>query len=706
MKWAKGCGAIAKPLVDLDPRHILSDQIPTSITSILCLLLLDTVCVILILAMDDVLSSELRAVFRLNLTSHDNVVSALDEEKRRAPVVRGIIEAIIFSRRFLPTYLVLVTVSVLLWGLIKRARERTERWQRKTLSENTCSAFSVSSSSSSTLQGTESPPLKDADTAETTALLAEAQLQSYNHRSVHVRLWHNTRSFLLRQPKPIFALTSPRNSLPANETSLAILAFLALNLFYLFYRMPLSTQHAFTIADRAGLLFVINLPVLYLLAAKNNQPLGWITGWSYEGLNIFHRRLGEWMTIAAIIHVVGMVIGFYQLLAPFGYTLGWYLTRYIIIFGVIGFVFYIAIYITSTGYFRQAFYEVFLVLHIFLQVAALVMLFFHHHDARPYVGAAVAIWTLDRGVSRILCKTRSFTATFEVAEDEETVLVYCTIPLRSRFGIGRGWHTGQHVFLTVPGMSSMHRWQAHPFTIASPAPPSDRTIVSWPLQLTIRAQDGFSRDLLEYAKLHQHAKVSMDGPYSSNEVLAAVKSADRVCLIAGGSGVAVTYPFAWAREAPKHLACDILHDRKLYVNGKKRIPEVKRISLSDQSRLAHFWVRQDARHESWITVLPNTMTDAVSSNASEHCHNVGRAVDLITHRFETRSATGDHQRPDIQAELEAWIKGDLKQKIDQKQSICIVVSGPDGLVRDVQNVVARLVAEGWKLQVHVEKFGW
>jgi hypothetical protein len=43
-------------------------------------------------------------------------------------------------------------------------------------------------------------------------------------------------------------------------------------------------------ADRCGLVFA-NLPLLYLLAAKT-QLHRLLTGYSYESLNIVHRRLG------------------------------------------------------------------------------------------------------------------------------------------------------------------------------------------------------------------------------------------------------------------------------------------------------------------------------------------------------------------------------------------------------------------------------
>ena len=661
-------------------------------------------------SMDDVLPPELRTVLKLSLRSTDEVVAAAAAGGgNRIPILRELISAILFSRRFLPSYLLVLTVTVLLWAFVTSAITwGSMRRKKKRLQHNSNTASSIASSSSSTLQGTESPPLKKYDTSEHTPLLVESQVDWTRQRPTYLRLWHTTRSFLLWQPKPIPSLTTSKNTLPTNETSFVILLFLSLNLFYLFYHISLTRSMVFAFADRAGALFVVNLPVLYILAAKNNQPLQYITGWSYEGLNIFHRRLGEWMTVVAILHAAGMVVAFYDLIAPSGYSLAWYLTRKIIIFGTIAFCSYLGIYFTSIGYFRQVFYELFLVLHIFLQVGALVMLFLHHHNARLYVGAAGMIWILDRLVSRLLCKATPFVATLQIAADKETVLLYCDVPLRGNsIGMRGGWQAGQHVFLTVPGMGTKYQVQAHPFTIASPAPPQGTNAESWPLQLIVRAQGGFSRALLEYAKLHQHTRVYMDGPYSSNEVLKSVRASDRVCLIAGGSGIAVTYPVAWDREYRSCSAEDIIHDRTLYTNGITVRPDTKKSSSSlDRTRFMQFWIRQDAIHETWLTMLPNARQPSGISLMRNNPVNTDNALDLITHRSRTRSSTGEHQRPDIKAELEAWVQGDLQQQIDMQHNICVVVSGPDGLVRDVQNTVASLVQGGWKVDIHVEKFGW
>lgn len=116
------------------------------------------------------------------------------------------------------------------------------------------------------------------------------------------RLPLKLRAVLTYQPPPI---PIANKILPSNGNTLIILLFLAINLVYLNYNTGSTFPSWITcIMDRAGLLFVGNLPWLYILAAKN-QPLRLLTGDSYESLNILHRRLGEWMCFLAVWHVVG-----------------------------------------------------------------------------------------------------------------------------------------------------------------------------------------------------------------------------------------------------------------------------------------------------------------------------------------------------------------------------------------------------------------
>jgi hypothetical protein len=54
-------------------------------------------------------------------------------------------------------------------------------------------------------------------------------------------------------------------------------------------------------------------------------------------------------------------------------------------------------------------------------------------------------------------------------------------------------------------------------------------------------------------------------------------------------------------------------------------------------------------------------------------------------------------RPDARSIVDNWV-GDGRTGI--------VVSGPDGLVRDVRNECAGLLSRGVDVKLQVEKFGW
>lgn len=715
--------------------------------------------------MDEALPSEFLEILRLSIKSSADLRDTLyASAELPSDHIRKIIAAILWHRKFILTYYIVLGLVVAIscaHGCSRKAIRGGRK--RKTNEKDTPPVSETASSSSSTLQGTRTPLQKDDEDGdtETTALLAPKEA-SFQRRP---RPFHRLRALLMHQPRPIRALTSSSNVLPSNSTSLLVLFLFAVNLFYLFYRTSLSIEWIFILADRAGLLFVVNLPVLYLLAAKTNQPLKTLTGWSYEGLNLFHRRLGEWMVAFAVVHMLGMLLVWYTILRPLGYDLVRYLTTKVVFLGIAAVLSYYIIYITSIGWFRHLYYETFLALHILFQVAALLFLFFHYPTARPFVLAAFGIWAADRLLWRMTLSSRKSIATLEVAPDGHTILVHCDIDLQQklfgmRLGLHHGWLPGQHVFLTMPSMKFKYRFQTHPFTIASPAPPKDVALKSWPLQLVIRSIDGFSLDLLEYARHHQHCEVLLDGPYGGTEALEAAHRADRVCYVAGGSGIAVTHPLAWDTcVAGSMQSSALISSRTVYENGAKSVPSLLDCgSLIDQERYAHFWVRQDPLHGEWITAHPKAGAVGYGSLGSSYPNtsNLGRdkngedVANLITHTFDTRSPGPRGGRPDIGAEIWNWVISSPKtpdgpssctspgtqglvrsqpnttsttsnnasptvltpnnssasHQRPRKDKICIIVSGPDGLVRDVRNISAQLVRGGWDLEVWVEKFGW
>ena len=533
-------------------------------------------------------------------------------------------------------------------------------------------------SSSSTLQ--EDFNSKDQDPGQTldehSLLLPKAP--NAQAPSLRWAMTSKARAWLVYQPRPIPIINK---TLPSNGTTLVVLAFIGLQIFYTLFKTSLSISMLFVFADRTSLVFVANLPLLYLFAAKN-QPIKVLTGYSYESLNIFHRRLGEIMCLLALLHSAGMIGVWYTVLQPAGITLINFLLIKMILLGIGAFIAYEVLYFTSLGSFRQRWYELFLGVHVVLQVAALVLVWFHHRRSRWYVGVALAIFLIDRLVYRISVKTTTVQASLELQADMKTVVLRAPIPTsrthkraKSRFGAGitAGWKATEHVFLTVPSLARKHIIQAHPFTIASQAPAGDDKAAN--LELIIRAQDGFSGDLVRYAKCHDTVAVRLDGPYGSQSAVDLLRDSDQAVIVAGGSGIAVAWPLVWSL-----LDAIAAPDLENPVSSADR--KWKETLL--------VWIVRDRSHVSWLGE---------------------RRLQELRRRGVTLSTpppTSEQGHPDVAGIVAEWIDevDGMTSSSRRRSKIGVVASGPDGMNRAVRNVCSSLLREGRDVGVEVEKFGW
>lgn len=598
------------------------------------------------------------------------------DDPGKDPRFRKLVEAILFGRRFLKTYNIVLLGALLLFGawhwgekLVLSRRNRPSAASRDAGDED-----EAWSSSSSTLEGNVTPPgprAKFEDGAVETTPLLSAPRQP--RRSAIWTPYYKIQSVLQYQPPPIPVVNK---TLPTNAVSLLVLTWLGLIVFYNLYRMPLSLMYLFVFADRCGIIFISNLPLLYLLAAKN-QPVKLLTGYSYESLNIFHRRVGEVLCFEAFLHFAGMIAFWYGLLRHLGLTLVRFLLNRVVLLGLLAFVAYELIYLTSLGSFRRRFYEVFLALHIVLHIAGLAFLWFHHHTSRPYVGISLAIFLIDRLVYRLCLKSSSHTATLTVLDDDETILLSSNWDLSTHspalrllsHNMEHGWAPNEHIFISVPDLSRKHALQSHPFTIFSAAPNAphmtldDQGKHAW-FTLLIRAQaeSGFTKHLLTYARTHPETRIRLDGPYGSPHALDLLRSSSTAILVAGGSGIAVAYPLLYSLLQP----C--------------RDPETALAKSARKVKL--LWITHSPSHRLWIP-----------EDKLKELQDWGLDVFMPP-------PTALAGRPDVGSVVAEWVDAETWGKT------ALVASGPEGLVRDVRNICARSMWQGHDVGVAVEKFGW
>lgn len=625
------------------------------------------------------------------ITQSGDVSATTAGQDSRAEIIRKMIEGVEYTQWAISHYQVTLISIVLVfsvWHGVEKysGSRRTTRLERRLeepsgnpsksnlWAHHRAREGSGSSGSSTTLIGdvyVSGPKKTSEDTGDRSPLLSKCHTKPTR--------FSRLRSFLLYQPPPIPIFNK---TLPENATTLLILALFGVNIFYTVIGIIWEVPLMLVFSDRTSLIFAANLPWLYILGAKN-QPLRLLTGFSYEHLNILHRRLGEWLCFVAILHSVSMFMVWYTFFLPDGRSLQWFLTEKTVYLGLITLFCYEVLYATSLASFRKWWYELFLALHVGLQAGALGFLYFHHRGSKPYVRVTLAIFLLDRLVFRLLIKSREFKASVKVMPDGNTVLLSGNWPVTTKHhgfwatlfsqNMHSGWAPAEHVFLTIPSLGRKHNFQAHPFTIASAAP-SDEQEHAW-FDLIIRALDGFTRDLLVHAQTCSSVTIRLDGPYGSSHAFDMLRSSNVAVAVVGGSGIAVAYPMLWALLQPtsnkNHIDVD---------------PEAAAANPSSSARkVALIWIVHQSDHIQWLG------QERVDELAALGLHIV------------LPPPTREAGRPDVTALVRGTIQ-DLT--LGGSSRVGVMVSGPDGMNRAARNCCAQMVGEGHKIEVATEKFGW
>ncbi|GAP87702.1 putative ferric reductase transmembrane component [Rosellinia necatrix] len=597
------------------------------------------------------------------------------DDPEKLEYLRDLIQYVLDGRTIVASYN-LVLLAILFLLAILHFHERTTQRRRWRAIEGDLAGESeagVASSSSSILEGSLSSQASylkpDDDDIELRPLLGPRR-----RRRLRPRAFAVIRSWLMYQPAPMPLINRP---LPSNGTSLSVAAYFGLNAFAHLFRLPFERRHFFVFADRAGCVFVVNLPLLYLLAAKNQPLLRRLTGRSYEALNIYHRRVGELMCLEALVHTVGMLL-WRLCLAPAWLAAGSlrdYFAHPLILLGIAAASSYALLYLTSLAAVRARWYELFLASHVALQLAALAFLWLHFATSRPYVLASLAIFAIDRVVWRVGLRSATLAADVRVLEDGGTVLLSADWDMPRASG-GRawlrrrtilyGWRPADHVFISVPELGGSNALQAHPFTISSAAPSrGDALARRASLRLLIRAHSGFTSQLLRHARTNPAVSVRVDGPYGSRDPLDALRARRSAVLVAGGSGVAVVLPLLW------DLA-------------------IARPGDGDRRTIHFLWIIRSASQRSWV---PEDQLDELR----------GAGVRVTIPR-----PTVEAGRPDVAGYIADVVVGGGGGggSLAADGGVGVVVSGPDGLNRTVSNACALKVRSGIGIDLRVEKFGW
>lgn len=392
------------------------------------------------------------------------------------------------------------------------------------------------------------------------------------------------------------------------------------------------------LADRTGIMSFTQAPIVFLFAGRNNL-LMWLTGWSFDTFNVYHKWTSRVMMIYAIIHSVIWTWMCRDSLARDATEFYWVLGTVATIAGSL-------MLLQAMHVFRTRWYEIFLLIHIVFGVLFVVGLWYHCWTIgwMQWVWATIAVWGLDRiiRVCRIAYCGGVLTGDLTLV-DREQLIVKAEIPYSRLWSV----YPGSYVYIYF--LSGNKFWESHPFTVYQ----SPDACKNGNMTLLLKAKDGLTFDLvtrLVSAGGKRSMKMMIEGPYGSQHP---VGKYDSSIYIAGGIGITATYSYAqrvvansvsksiiftwivrgdscleWFGDELEYLLADPRVRVNLYITGAKQgvVEEVsdlqskhspEKLSIASSSNRENFNIQHFRPQMS--DLLPGYLNDSPGSTAIVVC---------------------------------------------------------------------------------------
>lgn len=384
---------------------------------------------------------------------------------------------------------------------------------------------------------------------------------------------------------------------------LLVSAELVLVLVLCFYMMnPYDQWQWEDIGYRTGFVSLAQLPLIFLLASKNNI-VGLLIGSSYERLNWLHRWTARILFLTVTIHMGFWFVGW----ARYDYILHKMKEDKITKRGFSAWCILLWIVLSSFAPIRRWNYEFFVIQHLVTFAGFIAAVYLHvPAEVKMWVWIPIGLVIFDRLARALLVLYANLSvfrpkryregfwackATFEPLGPDMTRIVISNPPIT--------WSVGQHVLLSC---HSIAPFQSHPFTVASI--PQDGT-----MEFLVKSKSGGTKRFFKHAQKHQglpltqpntsashKSSVVIEGPYGAIRPL---RQFDSLILIAGGSGATFTVP----------LMRDVVASWKAADSQSSQ--SIIRYPPGAVTRYIRFiWVIKSRDHLSWFSIqLANVAQD-------------------------------------------------------------------------------------------------
>lgn len=427
------------------------------------------------------------------------------------------------------------------------------------------------------------------------------------------------------------------------------------------------------VGDRAAIMALAQLPLVFTFAGRNNILI-FITGLSYDTMNLYHRWVSRVMYMNIFIHAVCFSINYRKQGKYFSE-----LSESDIVWGISACVCGGFTMFFSLRHFREKIYEIFLLSHWAFVIFFTVGAWYHvkSHGYMEWIYTAIAIWAFDRlgRLVRIAVNGVNAKAHLELHPQH-------LIKIKVDYNSFWNPHAGAYAFIHF--LNPLWRsWENHPFTMyPSPTPGEEKKLV-----FCARVRNGKTKQLQNYLAANSNAKtvpVFIDGPYGNT---APLQTSDTIVIITGGIGFTGGYSYA----------CKLTHQAE-----KKNITFIWAIQNHENVETfrdeLEYLYKNDVNVFIYLSNEPNGLQRKITvekhnsdpENLNEKDFSSGSTIS-----FNTMFA-----RPDLKVIIESAIT-------EAPGSIGFLVCGPGSMNDDVRRNVSNNMGRGkGRVDLYIEAFNW
>lgn len=456
-----------------------------------------------------------------------------------------------------------------------------------------------------------------------------------------------------------------------------ILMFIKYDVFEGNTRFPLiEPQLARAISDRTSIVSLTQLPLVILFAGRNNIML-FLTGWSFDTFNVYHRVTSRVMYICIMIHGISYTI--------YGVSSGSMGSEYALAYvrwGIVAAILAGCVIIMSYRGFRENHYEAFLWIHRVFIAVFLAGVWTHIKTLgySEWVYCACAIWVFDHviRITRILVSGPTAKADMQIRGHEF---------IKFKVSYSSIWKPRPGSYAFVSFLSPFKGfWESHPFSCyQSPVPGEEDTIF-----FCMRILNGKTKRMAKYLANKPDGRetvpVLIEGPYGQRFPL---ETADSIIFICGGIGFTGAYSYACKyRELGQKKRIVFYWITRYYHNLD--------IFKDELDFLAH---EDNVDVQIYVT---DECPDAIQNEKSLEDSKTTKVTDLSEKSSLSSSSSNsiNYGVPNLEQLVQTNVR-------ESQGTTSFMVCGPPGLNDSVRKIVTQNMDQGnGRVDLYVEAFNW